>query len=399
MDRVLAEDLLALAALAGNTVVTAAVTDTWEAARDKFVQLLGRGDPDKAKLAEQRLAETHDQLAAGTSTEPERARAALAERWAGRLADLLEEDFGAETDLRAAVQEIQAMLPAGTVSAANHAVAAGRDLTISASGGGFAAAVIRGNVTSPARPNPTEPSEPLTGPGIGTVMPGAIVAFDRSVAVGQLAVPRRPEPVCQPVRLAPRPPPLAGREGLLADLDTRLSASDSRWPRIVALHGLGGVGKTSVAVEYAHRHLAAVGAAWQFPAENTTMLAAGFGELAAQLGVRELVDNRDPVTSVHAVLAAYPRAWLLLFDNAPDWETVAAFLPPGGAGRVLITSQNPSWPSGHAFDVPVLDVRMATDFLLNRTGDSDLQNAADLAEELGGLPLRSLSNSLRHQAA
>jgi hypothetical protein len=42
---------------------------------------------------------------------------------------------------------------------------------------------------------------------------------------------------------------------------------------------------------------------------------------------------------------------------------------------------------------------MATDFLLNRTGDSDLQNAADLAEELGGLPLRSLSNSLRHQAA
>ena len=54
--------LIALAALAGNTVVTAAVTDAWEAARKGFARLLGRGDPAKTKLAEQRLAETHDQL-------------------------------------------------------------------------------------------------------------------------------------------------------------------------------------------------------------------------------------------------------------------------------------------------------------------------------------------------
>ena len=48
----------ALAALAGNAVVTAAVTDTWEAARKGFARLLGHGDPDKTKLAERRLAET-----------------------------------------------------------------------------------------------------------------------------------------------------------------------------------------------------------------------------------------------------------------------------------------------------------------------------------------------------
>jgi hypothetical protein len=54
------------------------------------------------------------------------------------------------------------------------------------------------------------------------------------------------------------------------------------------LYGLGGAGKTSVAVEYAHRHLAEGGVAWQFPAEDSTVLAAGFGELAAQLGVRGL---------------------------------------------------------------------------------------------------------------
>jgi hypothetical protein len=71
-------------------------------------------------------------------------------------------------------------------------------------------------------------------------------------------------------------------------------------------------------------------AAWQFAAENPTVLAAGFGELAAQLGARDVVDTRDPVASVHGVLAAFPARWLLLFDNAQDRESVEAFLPPHG---------------------------------------------------------------------
>ena len=74
------------------------------------------------------------------------------------------------------------------------------------------------------------------------------------------AVQRLPEPASQPIRLATRPEYLAGREGLLAELDARLTSGPGRsGPRLVALYGLGGAGKTSVAVEYAHRHLAEVG--------------------------------------------------------------------------------------------------------------------------------------------
>ena len=147
----LAEGLIALATLAGNTVVTAAVTDAWEAARKGFARLLGRSDPDKTMLAEQRLAETHKQLTRANGADLERARATLEAQWVTRLEDLLEEDPSAEADLRALVQEIQAKLPAGMVSAADHAVAAGRDVNITASGGGTAAGVIHGNV---AQPNP-----------------------------------------------------------------------------------------------------------------------------------------------------------------------------------------------------------------------------------------------------
>jgi hypothetical protein len=149
--------LIALAALAGNTVVTAAVTDAWEAARKGFARLVGRGDPDKTKLADERLAETHDQLAQATGADLERVRAALEAQWVTRLTDLLQEDPGVEADLRALVQQIQVQLPAGVVSAADHAVAAGRDVNITASGGGVAAGTIHGDVSAA---NPTQPGPP-----------------------------------------------------------------------------------------------------------------------------------------------------------------------------------------------------------------------------------------------
>ena len=186
------------------------------------------------------------------------------------------------------------------------------------------------------------------------------------------------------LRLAPRPVFLAGREELLAGLDARLDADGGAGPRVVALYGLGGAGKTSVALEYAHRHLGEVAVAWQLPAEDPAVLAAGFGELAAQLGAAE---GGDPVATVHGLLATSPAKWLLVFDNAPDRASVARFVPPAGPGRVLITSRNQIWPPGQALDVPVLDLQAAAEFLASRTGDPDRRAAVELAGELGGLPL------------
>jgi hypothetical protein len=367
------EALIALAALAGNTVVSAASTDAWEACRRECARLLGRGDPRKTEIARLRLTETQQQLAAAEGADLESARAAQTQEWEVRFADLVDEDPDIVSGLRALVEEVRAQLPAGVVSAAGHAVAAGRDVKISASEGGVAAGLIHGGLAYSA------------GPASGVVGPGASVAAHGGVAIGHV-VHRRPEVAGLPVFLAPRPVLLAGREELLTELDARLARGDGSWPRVVALCGLGGAGKTSVAVEYAYRHLAEAGVVWQFPAEDPTVLAAEFGELAAQLGVRDLVDTRDPVVSVHAVLARFAAGWLLIFDDAADLPSVAAFLPPAGLGRVLITTRNPNWP-GQTLEVPVLDTDVAADFLISRTGDPDRQTAALLADELGGLPL------------
>jgi hypothetical protein len=128
--------LLALAQFAGQTVAAAAVTDVWESTRARFARLLGRGDARKTEVAERWLAQTREQLTAAGPGELERVREAATERWAGRFADLLDEDPGAEAGLRVLVEEVAARLPAVTVAPDGHSVAAGRDVRITASGGG-----------------------------------------------------------------------------------------------------------------------------------------------------------------------------------------------------------------------------------------------------------------------
>jgi hypothetical protein len=153
VDLVPGEVLLELAQFAGQTVASAAITDMWESVRDRFARMLGGGDARKTQVAEQWLGQTRQQLTAAAGGEVEPTRTALAQRWAGRFADLLDEDPDVERDLRALVEEVAAQLPAPVVSAADYSVASGRDVSITASSGGTAAGVIHGNVT----PGPTSP--------------------------------------------------------------------------------------------------------------------------------------------------------------------------------------------------------------------------------------------------
>ena len=162
-----------------------------------------------------------------------------------------------------------------------------------------------------------------------------------------------------------------------------MALGHGRW-----LYGEWGVLEvTSVALTYARQHLAEVEVAWRFTADDSTVVEAEFGELAAELGVRDIVDTRDPVASVHAMLATYPAEWMLIFDNAPDQPSIERFLPSVGPGLILITSQNPNWPHGQAIEVRLLDPEAAADFVITRTGAQDRQAAQELVGVMDRLPL------------
>ena len=135
---------------------------------------------------------------------------------------------------------------------------------------------------------------------------------------------------------------LAGREGLLAELDGRLArARGIPKPRVVALCGLGGAGKTSVAMEYAHRHLTEVGVCWQFAAEDPAVLAArvrGAGRAAGRAGCGGCARSGGV-----GACGVGPRRveWLLVFDNVTDRAAVeAVHHRRWGTGRVLVTTQS-----------------------------------------------------------
>jgi hypothetical protein len=142
-------DIATLAALAGNTLVTAAVTDAWEEVRRKVVRIFGRGRADPK--TEHRLNDTWRQLDAARSTgELERIQADLAREWTVRLKDLLTDQPEAEAELAALIEETRP----GTAVAADHSLVAGRDVNVRADRGGVAGGVIDGGVTLPGPSGP-----------------------------------------------------------------------------------------------------------------------------------------------------------------------------------------------------------------------------------------------------
>jgi tetratricopeptide (TPR) repeat protein len=187
-----------------------------------------------------------------------------------------------------------------------------------------------------------------------------------------------------------------GREVLLTALHDALQ-NERATTVVQALHGMGGIGKTALAVEYAHRNGADYDVAWWVPAEQRALVAHRLAQLAHALGLATVT---DPVNAAVARLLGSLRErdrWLLIFDNAEDPAALASYLP-GGGGHVLITSRNPGWQElANAVDVDVFDRSESTTLLRRRAPQLTAGEAARVAEALGDLPL-ALTQAAAHLA-
>ena len=181
-----------------------------------------------------------------------------------------------------------------------------------------------------------------------------------------------------------------GREDALASLHRLLMRSE--WPTAItqaAIHGLGGIGKTTLAAEYAHRHAHEYAGVWWAPAENRTVLLASLVTMAGRLEPR-LAQQADQERAAQAGLAHLARLdlpYLLIYDNVTEPDTVRNLVPTGGA-RVVLTTRWADW-SGRAteLELDVLGSEAAVKFLQKRAGRTHYFGAARLAKALGYLPL------------
>ncbi len=219
--------------------------------------------------------------------------------------------------------------------------------------------------------------------------------------------PERAAPVTFPGFRQPRNLPLAsldelfkGREEKLKELRVALENAKGAGVLVRALHGLGGVGKTRLAIEYAWAHEADYSALLFVRAENAASLNVGLAALAGasvlDLPEKEAREDEAKIEAVLRWLEANP-TWLLILDNVDDPDAVKAvtgLMPRLKGGHVVVTARAANFPPNiRKLELDVLDENAAAAFLLQRTADDrdeakdDEADAHALARELGGLAL------------
>ncbi|MFG3283502.1 FxSxx-COOH system tetratricopeptide repeat protein [Streptomyces sp. NPDC048111] len=208
---------------------------------------------------------------------------------------------------------------------------------------------------------------------------------------GQSEGPRFPGTVPRIWNAPPRNPEFTGRSQALERMRDQLGSGLAVvLPQPQTLYGLGGVGKTQVALEYAHRFMADYDLVWWINCARTSDVAAGLAELGGLLGgqggddiglaCREAIDllRRGVPTD----------RWLLVFDNADDPEQLRRFIPSGGPGHTLVTSRNQAWSQyGGALAVDVFRRDESVEHLRRRAPGLSADEADQVAGALGDLPL------------
>jgi len=194
-----------------------------------------------------------------------------------------------------------------------------------------------------------------------------------------------------------RNPFFSGRDAFLDVVSQELVAKKPRqYNHRIALYGLGGVGKTQVALEYAYRHRSDYTYVFWVPAVDQAQLLSGFANIASLTGcTSSLTSGEDMAKGVLRWLRDTEN-WLLILDNLDDISVAAGYLPEAnGAGHTLITTRNKNSDGipANGLEVREMDATSAVQFLLGRVriiepaGEEVRSEAHEIVKELGFLPL------------
>src|SRR6516164_7572186 len=180
-----------------------------------------------------------------------------------------------------------------------------------------------------------------------------------------------------------------GRDDALAAIAAALARHQGQ-VAITALHGLRGVGKTTLAAAYAERHRGEYRATWWIRAQTEAGMRADLFALGVRLGWAAADDKEESgLAAVMERLRQEGEGVLLIFDNAIDAGELRPYLPPGGAAKVLVTSNAHAWRGvAEPVEIRLWPKEIGADYLVARTGRAAERVAAEaLSQALDGLAL------------
>ena len=192
-----------------------------------------------------------------------------------------------------------------------------------------------------------------------------------------------------------RNPLFTGREDFITKLHNLIagqgSAAVSQAP---AISGMGGIGKTQIAVEYAYRHMSEYKMALWIRSENESSILSSFSEIARLLDLPAKTEQ-DLMLQAQLVRQWIEQRndWLMIFDNADDPDIIRNYVPRSNGGHVLITSRASAFGDlAKAFNLDEMPPDEARGFLFRRSkiedkSDKNVETADKICEELGYLPL------------
>jgi hypothetical protein len=197
--------------------------------------------------------------------------------------------------------------------------------------------------------------------------------------------PRLPGSLPRVWNLPARNAGFTGRDGLLVALRQALVSGERA--AVQAVQGMGGVGKTQLAAEYAYRFAGAYDLAWWIDSEQPALIGDQFAGLGRELRCVEPGAGIDTVRSTVLGELRERGGWLLVFDNAQGPDDIAGWLP-GGGGHVVITSRERKWAEIAApVEVDVLARPESVALLQSRVAGLSGADADQLADQLGDLAL------------
>ena len=189
-----------------------------------------------------------------------------------------------------------------------------------------------------------------------------------------------------PIRV---PEHFIGREDSLAAIEAALKRDEGRLA-ITTLHGLRGVGKTTLAAAYAERHRSDYRATWWIRAQTEPTMRADLVALGARLQWVAADEKEEPaLATVMERLRHEGEGILLIFDNATDSAHLKPYLPFSGAARALVTSNSRAWRGlASVVEIMLWPTAIGAEYLIARTDRAAERVAAEvLSDALGGLPL------------